>query len=77
MGPDDFQIYLEAYYISEHNKPPTLLQLHKLSANATIQSEKPGELIFIFNPPVESDTPLLILQGGQYHHAALLSLCKE
>lgn len=77
MGPDDFQTYLEAHHISEHDKPPMPSQLRKLSANATIRSEKPGELISVFNPPAESDTPLPILQGGQHHHAALLSLCKE
>ena len=36
MGPDDFQTYLKAYYISEYDKPPMPLQLCKLSANAII-----------------------------------------
>ena len=77
MGPNDFQTYLKAHHISEHDKPPMPSQLCKLSANATIWSEKPGELISVFNLPAESDTPLPILQGGQHCCVALLSLCKE
>ena len=77
MGPNDFQEYLKAHHISEFDKPPTSTQLCKLSVNATIWSEKPEELITVFNPSPKSDTPLPILQGGQHHHTALLNLCKE